>query len=100
MSENVNYFKRFVQTFFGGIPIVCDETTVRFYDFLILPLIIVGRDSSVVIATPYVLDDPGIESRWRRDFPHPSRSVLGPIQSPIQWVPSLFVGGKAEKEWH
>jgi len=27
--------------------------------------------------TPYGLDGPGIESRWGRDFPHPSRPVLG-----------------------
>jgi len=33
---------------------------------------IVGRDSSVGIATRYGLDGPGIESVWGRDFPHPS----------------------------
>ena len=33
--------------------------------------IAVGRNSSVGIATRYGLDGPGIESRWRRDFPHP-----------------------------
>ena len=32
---------------------------------------IVGRDSSVGIATCYGLDGPGIESRWRRDFSTP-----------------------------
>ena len=32
-----------------------------------------SRDRSVGIATSYGLDGPGIESRWRRDFPHPSR---------------------------
>jgi hypothetical protein len=37
----------------------------------------VGRDGSVRVATRYGLDGPGIESRWRRDFPHPSRPVLG-----------------------
>jgi len=36
----------------------------------------VGRDSSVGIATGYGLDGPGIESRWRRDFPHLSSSLL------------------------
>ena len=44
-----------------------------------------GRDSSVGIATRYGLDGPGIESRWRRDFPHPSRPALGP--------PSLLYNG-------
>jgi hypothetical protein len=32
-----------------------------------------SRDSSVGIATRYGLDGPGIESRWGRDFQHPSR---------------------------
>ena len=41
-----------------------------------------GRDSSVDIATRYGLDGPGIESRWGRDFPQPSRPALGPTQSP------------------
>ena len=39
--------------------------------------IMVGRDSSVGIATRYGLDGPGIESRWGRVFPHPSRPALG-----------------------
>ena len=43
----------------------------------------VGRDSSVGIATRYGLDGPGIESRWGRDFPHPSRPALGPTHPPI-----------------
>jgi hypothetical protein len=43
-----------------------------------------GPDSSVGIATGYGLDDPVIESWWRRDFPHLSRPALGPTQPPIQ----------------
>ena len=43
-----------------------------------------GRGSSVGIATRYGLDGPAIESRWGRDFPHPSRPVMGPTQSPVQ----------------
>ena len=57
-----------------------------------VPLFTVGRDSSVGIATRYGLDGPGIESRWRQDFPHPSTPALGPTQSSIQWVPGLSRG--------
>jgi len=52
----------------------------------------VGRDSSVGIATRYGLDSPGIESRWGRDFPHPSRTALGPTQPPTQWTQGLSRG--------
>ena len=51
-----------------------------------------GRDSSVGIATRYGLDDPWLESRWGRDFPHLSRPALTLTQPPIQWVPGLSPG--------
>jgi hypothetical protein len=51
-----------------------------------------GPGSVVGTATAYGLDGPGIESRWRRDFPHLFRPVLRPTQPPVQWVPSLFWG--------
>ena len=41
------------------------------------------------IETHHGLDGPGIESRWRRDFPHPSRPSLGLFHPPIQWLPGL-----------
>ena len=41
-----------------------------------------GRYSSVGIATRYRLDGPGMEPRWGRDFPYPSRPTLGPTQPP------------------
>ena len=36
----------------------------------------VGQDSVVGIVTHYELDGLGTESRWGRDFPHPSRPAL------------------------
>ena len=53
------------------------------------------RDSVVTVATRYGPAGPGIESRWWRDFPRPSRPALGPTQIPVQGVPGLFPGGKA-----
>ena len=58
-----------------------------------------GRDSVVGIATRYGLNGPGNESRWRRDFPHPSRPALWPTQPPIDLVPGLLPGGKAPRAW-
>jgi len=56
---------------------------------------ILGRVSSVGIATRYGLEGRGIESQWGRDFPHLSRPALSSTQPPIQWVTGLFPGGKA-----
>jgi len=55
--------------------------------------------SSVGIAIGYGLDGPGVESRWRRDFPHLFRPTLGPIQPPVQWVPGLSRGWRAAGAW-
>ena len=62
-------------------------------EFLSRPMFyIVGRDSSVGIATRYGLDGPEIESRWGRGFPHLSIPALGPTEPPVQWVPGLCRG--------
>jgi len=62
----------------------------------------VGRGSSVSIATRYGPEGPEIKSRFEvrgRNFPHPSRPALGPIQPPVRWVPGLYPGGKAARAW-
>jgi hypothetical protein len=51
--------------------------------YIYIYIILVG------IATRYGLDGPGLEFRWGRDFPHPSRPALGPIQPPVQRVPGV-----------
>jgi hypothetical protein len=43
-----------------------------------------GRDSAVGIRSCYGLEGPGIESRWGRDFPHPS----GPGAHPDSYIMS------------
>ena len=53
-----------------------------------------GQDSSVGIATPYGLDGPGIESRWRARFSAPVQTGTGAYKPLIQWVPGLFLEGK------
>jgi hypothetical protein len=60
---------------------------------------VVDRDSSDGIATRYGLDGSGIEFRWGRDIPHPSRPSLGPTQPPIQWETGLFPGIKRAGAW-
>ena len=68
-----------------GTSDLTDNTNCLNYKANLLTLF--GQGSSVGIATGYGLDGPGIESRWRRDFPHLSRPPLGPALPLVQLVP-------------
>ena len=48
----------------------------------IFKLYLVGRRSVTAMASRCRLDGPCIESRYGRDFPHPSRPTV-----PTQWIP-------------
>jgi hypothetical protein len=61
-------------------------------DLITVLRIYVGGHTSVGIAARYGLDGPGIESVCGLDFPHPSRTAVGPTQPPIKWVPGLSRG--------
>jgi len=56
-----------------------------------------GRDSSVGIATRYGLTVRGSNPGGGRDFPHLSRTALGPTQPPVQGVPGLSRGVKRDR---
>jgi hypothetical protein len=56
-------------------PKTLDDLNNKF-QILLPPFFLMGRDSSVGIATRYELDGPGIECRWGRNFQHPSRPAL------------------------
>ena len=58
-----------------------------------------GCDSSVGIATRYLLDGPGIESRWGRDFSHRSRLALGPTEPSVELALCLYFGINEAGAW-
>jgi len=60
-----------------------------------------GRDSLIGIATQYVLDDPGIRSRWRGEiFCARQKTVPGPPPPSLLYIwYRVFPGGKAARAW-
>jgi hypothetical protein len=59
-----------------------------------VPICTVGCDRVVCIATRYGLDCLGIESRWGRIFPLPSRLIVEPTQ-----LSRVFPGNKPAGAW-
>jgi hypothetical protein len=55
---------------------------------------IMGRDSSVGIATRYGLDGPGIESCWGARFPAPTQTGPGAHTTPYTMGTGSFPGVK------
>ena len=54
-----------------------------------------GGKAQVGIAARYGLDGLGIETRWRRDLPHPSSPALEPTQPPVQLVTGSLSRGQS-----
>jgi hypothetical protein len=71
---------------------VLDQIRAKRMKIHVVPIHVMGQDSSVCIATRYGMDGPGIEFQWGRNFPHLSRPLLEPSQPHIQWVPGLSRG--------
>ena len=65
----------------------------------VLPVIVVGRDSSVGIATRYGLDGLGIESRWGARFSAPVQNGRGSHPASCTIGTGSFSGGEAAEAW-
>jgi hypothetical protein len=68
-------------------------------EILVIIYLFIYSFSVVTTATLYELESTGIESRWGRDFPHPSRPALRPTHLPKKWLPDLFLRGKVSGAW-
>ena len=74
---------------------VCTKFWSTYYTSLgVILRAVCGPGSVVSIATGYGLDGPGIESRWRRDFPYLSRPTLGGPPSLLYNGHRVFSRGK------
>jgi len=107
-NDLLRYYKLYLQQVFTlTVKWKTVSHSVKWYAFLceanilecLFTFVHSKNNGSVSTATHYGLDGPGIESRWGRDFPHPSRPALGPTQPPIQWILGLSRGGKAAGAW-
>lgn len=56
-------------------------------------------EESTAVLTVYELGGPGVESRRRHDFPHPSTPGLGHTQPRVKLVPYLFPWSKSTGKW-
>jgi len=79
--------------------VYCAKFRFVFLASILHEVLYVLRDISVGIATLYVLDGSRIESRWMRVFSHSSRTTIGPIHPPVQWVPNLILASKSSGTW-
>jgi len=70
-----------------------------YFIFVLYTSNFVDRDNVIGIENRFELDGPGIEFLWGRDFPHLSRTALGPIQPPVRWVPVLYAASKPAVSW-
>ena len=61
-------------------------------------IIVLSRVGVVGTATRYGLDGPGIESRWGRDFTHPSRPA-GVRPASYEMSTGSLPGGRAAEAW-
>jgi len=105
-SININKTKEGNRKDKRNSSILVSEEGKRLAAMFIIPLTlqitvvtVCGRDSVTSTATRYWLDSWGIESRWRRDFPHTSRPALGTSHPLVQWVTSFFPRVKAAGTW-
>jgi F0F1-type ATP synthase membrane subunit c/vacuolar-type H+-ATPase subunit K len=73
---------------------VTEHACIIIKKYMCVCVCVCGPGSSVGIATDYGLDGPGSNPREDEIF-RQSRLVLGPTQTPVQWVPVLSQGYSA-----
>ena len=94
-ERNIFFLHKIGKFCFISNKLICSDADTRLSLICInyfIPL--VGRDGSVSIATRYGLGVSGIESQWRRDFPHMSRPTLGAHPASCTTGTGSFTGVK------